>query len=162
MTEPDFSLMQKLEGRTGVTDSDGATADVATTGGSGGGSGGSMDTKEYIVARLGEARAQTDARFTEVISKVDFISRQLSDLPGIWKIVGVTATVAGVSLGLVFSILSFAGDRFDVGMTAGSVNDALSRQNAEVIGSLVASSQDQDRRLEAILQAVQAGNTASE
>lgn len=116
---------------------------VTSTGGGGGaGGGGVMDsaTQAYIDRTMDTVRAQNDARFAEINTKLD-------KLPDTWKLVGI---VAG-GIAAVFGILAFAGDRFDGGMAAGSLEDGLAHRNAAAIEALATKDAAQAERLDALI-----------
>lgn len=108
--------------------------------GSGGGDGYvTVDIKEYVDARTDAVRAENNARFSQVISRLD-------NLPTKWTTIGVGASVL---LGVI-AVLAFAGDRFDGGIAASSISvqqaveaqrisveaQELAKENAEQVRQL--------------------------
>ncbi len=89
--------------------------------------------KDYVDAKLGEVRAQNDARFAEILSR-------LERMPSTWTVIA-----AGVSVFLgIVGVLAFGGDRFDGGVqvTTAAVERAieaqrLAKENAEQIRTLI-------------------------
>jgi len=77
---------------------------------SGGGTTVDTETKNYVDAKTEATRAQNDARFTEVLTKLD------EKKPMTWQ---QCAAIVASGLGIMLAILSFAGDRFDGGMSHG-------------------------------------------
>ena len=92
----------------------------ATYGGDNGGNG--MDIN-YIDAKVDAVRAQNDARFAEILSKLNHIP-QTSTL--ITTVVGTGVSI----LALFIAVFAFGGDRFDGGvqLTSASVQQAIEAQ----------------------------------
>lgn len=112
----------------------------------GGGSSVDKETKRYVDAKMDSVKAQNDARFAEVLAKLDAIN-----VPPIWQFAGI----AFVTLGAAFAILAYASDRFDGGLAAGSLLEALSDKQA-------ARDDLQDNKLDLILEQVSGANAKSE
>ena len=115
---------------------------------SGGGSGGGdslVTWRDYVDAQDASTRAQNDARFAEVVAKLDAIN-----VPTIWQIAGVAA----VTLATAFAILAYASDRFDGGIAASGLIDRMQEVQAERDAA-------QDIKLDKILEAVRAQSQPS-
>jgi hypothetical protein len=110
--------------------------------GGGGGGGNMMDpsTKDYIDAHDEKTRAQNDARFAEVLAKLDGIK----DLPKFWPLVAAISIAAITIIGICVAVLSYASDRFDGGLGASSLISAIQAGQAERDAS-------QDAKLDTIL-----------
>ncbi|MFQ5953768.1 MAG: hypothetical protein ACE5JZ_01730 [Kiloniellales bacterium] len=85
--------------------------------------GGDMDVSDYVDAKIETVRVANDARFDEVISRLDHVPTTASMLA---TAAGAIVTIAGILLAL----LAFGGDRFDAGvqLTSVSVEQALEAQ----------------------------------
>ena len=85
-----------------------------SSGGAGGGEHGSLEIsmKDYIDAQDEKTRAQNDAQFVRIGSKLDNLK-----VPSIGQIAGIIF----VAVGFVFAILAYASDRFDGGLSASSM-----------------------------------------
>lgn len=97
-------------------------------GGGGGGFRVDSDTKNYVDAKTESVKSQNDARFAEVLSRIDRVSDRIEHLPKPLTLKefifgGISLGVAGI--GLMFGILAFSADRFDGGLAAGSVKDSI-------------------------------------
>lgn len=94
-----------------------------------------MVDKDYVDAKVGEMRAQNDARFAEVISKLDVASVKMTaaseHMPTTSGMIASAAGAVVATVGLIVAIWAFAGDRFDGGMSAASVSvqQAVEAQN---------------------------------
>jgi hypothetical protein len=97
------------------------------------------ETKNYLDAKVDAVRAQNDARFAEVLSKIGALH------PATWQ-QNVAIAVGAVGLGL--AALALAGDRFDGGLAASSLLDKVTAEQA-------VRDTAQDAKLEQILQAIQ-------
>ena len=102
----------------------------------GGGNGVDSDQKDYIDARVEAVRAQNDARFAEILAK-------LNHLPSSASLAGMLVAAVVTTVGLLVGVLAFGGDRFDGGVqvSAVSVQQAvearqIARQNAEQVKAL--------------------------
>lgn len=106
---------------------------------SGGGDGGGpvdLDTQNYIDAKTEATRAQNDARFAEVMSKLESIDRTTAKS---WTIY---ASAGALFLGAL-AVWAIMGDRFDGGVQVASVTsdqaartEILAKNNAESIAEL--------------------------
>ncbi|WP_187430020.1 hypothetical protein ROLI_026570 [Roseobacter fucihabitans] len=118
--------------------------------GAGSGGGGfevDAETKNYLDAKVEAVKAQNDARFSEVITKLDSFNGKLDSFnPVSWQQqAGIAITGIVVTIGLVFSVLAYASDRFDSGIGAmGAIDDTLDVQR-----ELNAA---QDKRLNRVIQ----------
>jgi hypothetical protein len=115
--------------------SDGETAEGVSYG-SGDGGGMDADQERYINAKVDAVRAQNDARFAEVLTRLEHLPSTASLA---WIIAGAVVTTVGLILG----ILAFGGDRFDGGVqvSSASVQQAIdareiAEQNAEQVEAL--------------------------
>lgn len=104
--------------------------------------------KDYVDARTDAVRAQNDARFAEVISKIDGLAAKIDHIntnaitwQGVW---GAAAASTAAVAAIVLAVLTISGDRFDGGMTARGVIDSVLRTQS-------ARDDDQDARLDSIL-----------
>lgn len=115
----------------------------------GGNGGDGMDTtqKDYVDARLDSVRAQNDARFAEVIAK-------LEKMPSIGAMAAMIAGATVTIVGLIVGVLAFGGDRFDGGISAADIV-VQSKENANQIGQLIEANRDRDRKIDAMLTILQ-------
>lgn len=109
-------------------------------GGGGGGSG--MEIKDYIDAQDEKTRAQNDARFAEVIARLETISTTM--MKQVW---GATLSGVAATVGIILAALAISGDRFDGGIAASSLlaplRDEQTKRDAV-----------QDAKVDAILQKI--------
>lgn len=92
------------------------------------------ETQRYIDVKTEATRAQNDAKFTEVISKIDNFPKPLT-----WQ---QAAAVMITGIGVMLAILAFAGDRFDGGMavsTDAATTKEIVSQNSKNIEALTIS-----------------------
>ena len=104
------------------------------SGGNGGGTTVTPETQRYVDARTEATRAQNDAKFAEVIAKIDGFPKPLT-----WQ---QAAAVVATGIGIVLAILAFAGDRFDGGMavtTDAATTKEIVSQNSKNIEALTES-----------------------
>lgn len=100
------------------------------TGGGGGGGQVDTETKNYLDAKVDAVRAQNDARFAEVVTRLESVAYKIDHAPkplGLWQVAGLIATalVAGVTILGVFA------DRFDGGISATGLLDVQGQAQAE-------------------------------
>lgn len=114
--------------------------------GPGGGDGVDAETKNYVDAKMDSVKAQNDARFAEVIAKLDAIK-----VPSIWQLASLAAA-AVVSLVAIFGVFA---DRFDGGLAAHSLVDPIMNAQDERDSA-------QDAKLDRILMEVERINDQSE
>jgi hypothetical protein len=97
---------------------------------SGGGGGPTVDaeTKNYLDAKVDSVKAQNDARFAEVLAKLDVVSERIVHLEplSIWKL----ASVAAVSVVTLLTIMGIMADRFDGGIAANGLVSAFQKDQA--------------------------------
>lgn len=97
-------------------------------GGGGGGFRVDSETKNYVDAKVETVAAQNNARFSEVLARIDRVSDRIEHLPKAMTfrdfIVG-GISLLGVGIGIVLSVLAISADRFDGGLAAGSVKDSI-------------------------------------
>jgi len=105
---------------------------IGTGGGPGGGPTVDAETKNYLDAKMDSVRAQNDARFAEVLSRLDGIK----DLPKFWPLVAAIAVASITIIGISVTILSYASDRFDGGLGASSLVDAITKDQAARHGAV--------------------------
>lgn len=104
--------------------------------------------KDYVDAKIDAVKAQNDARFAEVISRLDVLNNKVEHLPrppGFWQLAGlaVSTLVVGITLLGVFA------DRFDGGVAAlGLLDKANEGQRAKDAA--------QDERMNKLLGAIEA------
>jgi len=116
----------------------GAQNSGSSYGSASGGDGGGFD-RGYIDARIEAVKAQNDARFAEVISRLDNMH------PATWWQNGLLLIGA---VGFVFAILSYASDRFDSGVSAmGAIEEQMDAQRD--------TNAAQDARLDKILRTLE-------
>ena len=113
---------------------------IGKGGGSGGGPTVDSETKNYLDAKMDSVKAQNDARFSEVLSRLD----GLKDLPKFWPLVSAIAIAAVTIIGISVAILSYASDRFDGGLGAAALVDAITKDQAQ-------RDEGQDAKLDKIL-----------
>jgi hypothetical protein len=140
--------MQSPRGAGGGT---GGGGGGSMSGGGSGGSDGLVTWKDYVDAQDGQTRAQNDARFAEVISRLD----SLRDLPRFWPLVVSGIVIMTGAIGIVFTVLSYASDRFDGGIAASGLLDTLQQEQEQRDAA-------QDAKLDQILEAVRAQPQPSE
>ena len=77
------------------------------------------ETKIYVDAKMDVVKAQNDASFATVLSRIDIISAEIANLKPvtIWQMFGVAFTVIVALVG-IFGIMA---DRFDGGIAASSL-----------------------------------------
>jgi hypothetical protein len=114
--------------------------------------GGSVDaeTQRYVDIKVDAMKAQNDARFSEVLSKLDAVNVKIDHAPRpltMPQFLGGAAGALGVTLGVVFAILAYASDRFDGGIAASAVV-------GELMESQTLKDQQQDAKLDQILGAL--------
>lgn len=114
------------------------------SGGSGSGGGGSVDaeTKNYLDAKMDSVRAQNDARFAEVLARLDNIK-----VPSLWQLVSIGA---GMVLAII-TVIGLMADRFDGGLAASSVIVPMTEAQNERDAI-------QDKKLDTILWKIEALN----
>ena len=103
-------------------------------GGGGGTTTVTPETKRYVDAKTEGTRAQNDARFAEVLTKIDTLPKPMT-----WQ---QCAAVIASALGIMLAILAFAGDRFDGGMsvsTDAATTKEIAAQNSKSIDALAMS-----------------------
>ncbi|WP_157966332.1 hypothetical protein [Oceanibium sediminis] len=112
-------------------------------GGGSGGGGPTVDThtKDYVDANMRAVKAENSANFARLEAKIDGITPGAS-----WQQI---AGIAAVTLGIVFSILAYASDRFDGGISANGLLDSYRQEQQQ-------RDQSQDVRLDRILKALEA------
>lgn len=160
MALSDGNIVKLDDARTGVVspiEQPLKAADPTPSKHGGGGGGGPVDTgtKDYVDAKTDATRFQNDARFAEVIARLDKV-------PSLWQLiatvgsVGLTVLVALV--GTFLAVVQFGGDRFDGGMSAASVsvNQAIeardtAQKNAERINQMDQKVDDVDRKLDVLI-----------
>ena len=103
------------------------TTRIGKGGGSGGGPTVDSETKNYLDAKMDSVKAQNDARFSEVLSRLDGIK----DLPKFWPLVSAIAIASVTIIGICVAILSYASDRFDGGLGASALVDAITKEQAQ-------------------------------
>lgn len=101
------------------------------------------ETQRYVDKSMETVKAQNDARFAEVISRLD----ALKDLPKFWPLVLSGVVVVAGAIGLVFTVLSYASDRFDGGVAASGLMDVMQKEQ-------IARDAAQDAKLDQILESV--------
>ena len=84
------------------------------------------EIKNYLDAKMDSVKAQNDARFSEVLSRLD----GLKDLPKFWPLVSAIAVATITIIGICVAILSYASDRFDGGLGASALIDAITEGQA--------------------------------
>jgi hypothetical protein len=132
--------------------------DQAAGGGGGGGGGGftvDAETQRYVDKSMDAVKAQNDARFSDVIARLDGLKSQYDHAPtplSFTQFLVGAVSVAGVVLALVFSVLAIAGDRFDGGLAADAIKDQIAVEQ-------LARDKTQDAKLDQILKSVLILNT---
>lgn len=104
------------------------------------------ETKNYLDAKVDAVKAQNDARFAEVMAKLDALH------PATWQqnlAVGASIAVAVVSI--IFAVLAFAGDRFDGGIAATSLIDKALEEQQQL-------NQVRDNQIQKLIDALEAKN----
>lgn len=113
-----------------------------------GNGGGSVDpeTKNYLDAKVDAVKAQNDARFAEVLGKLDGLAVRLDAMPrpvGFWQLAGLI--VSAMALGL--TMLALFADRFDGGLAASAIKDQIATEQD-------ARNTQQDEKLNQIIDAL--------
>ena len=101
------------------------------------------ETQRFLESKIETVKAQNDARFAEVISRLD----ALKDLPKFWPLVISGVVIVAGAIGLVFTVLSYASDRFDGGIAASGIVSTLQQEQQ-------ARDAAQDAKLDQILESV--------
>lgn len=121
------------------------------------------NTKNYIDAHTEKLDAKNEARFAHVDGRFSTIEARFSNLEAKIDVLGQTmpswrsiwgaaiATVASI-IGITFAVLSFAGDRFDGGIAAGSLANEAARQ---VLAEQAARDERQDEMNDTIFKALE-------
>ena len=121
--------------------------------GAGGSGGGTVEVtwKEYTDAQDEKTRAQNDARFAEVVAKLD-------TLPGFAGLIGVATTAFVAAL----AIWAWGASQFGIGVDIQGAVGAelretqnLTAENSEAIKSLIRVNESQAVSLDAILKAIE-------
>jgi len=90
--------------------------------------------REYVDAKIEGVSAKNDARFNEVISKLDTLQSDVSRIPSLWGFLGLALATVVTGIGILLGLLSYAGDRFDGGMQAASVSVYQANEALQVAG----------------------------
>lgn len=105
------------------------------------------ETKNYLDAKVDAVKSQNDARFAEVLSKIDGLH------PATWQQnAAIAVGIAVGSLSLVFAVLAFSSDRFDGSLAASALIDTVTQEQ-------IVRDAAQDAKLDQIFQAVQGLST---
>lgn len=90
-------------------------------------------------------KAQNDARFSEVIGRLDTLNGKVDHLPrvGFWQLAGIAAS----GLVVFFTLLGVFADRFDGGVAASGLMDGMQKEQ-------LARDAAQDAKLDQILESV--------
>lgn len=73
------------------------------------------ETQRYVDLKADVTRAQNDARFAEVLARLD-------KMPSVWAMGGMFVASTFAVIGALLAFLAYGGDRFDGGMSAASVS----------------------------------------
>lgn len=127
-----------------------------------GGSGGVISAKEYVDVKVDGVRSDLQASIADLRAEVRGLAAKIEALPTTWTLVGTIAGGFAVSLGLIFTFLSYSNDnaehvrarqqQLDEAITLSTQTDrkladiaarldrtaALSERNAEQIDGLSA------------------------
>lgn len=87
-----------------------------------------VDAKDYIDAKTSEVRAQNDARFAEVLARLDGMN------PATWW---QNALLGFGFLGILLAILAFGGDQFSIGVSLSPELDRISGERDAAIASAI-------------------------
>ena len=71
--------------------------------------------RAYVDAKAEATRAQNDARFAEILARLD-------RMPSNWSMAGMIAAATATIFGGLLAVLAFGGDRFDGGVQAASAS----------------------------------------
>ena len=74
-----------------------------------------ISIKDYVDARADKTRAENDARFEAVISRLDTIQQTSASWRSVW---GAAIATSVALAGLLIGIIAIEGDRFESGMAA--------------------------------------------
>jgi hypothetical protein len=108
------------------------------------------ETQRYVDKSMDTVKAQNDARFAEVLGEIRSLGDRVAHIgsPMTWQQLALTAGSVGLILmGVVFSVLSYASDRFDGGIAASGLLDVMQAEQSK-------RDTVQDAKLDEILQAV--------
>lgn len=120
------------------------------SGGGGGGPTVDAETRRYVDKSMETVKAQNDARFSEVLGRLDGLKAQIDHAPvplSFTQFLAGAAAVLGVGLALVFAVLAFASDRFDGGLGADAIKDQIAAEQ-------LVRDKAQDAKLDQILESV--------
>jgi hypothetical protein len=120
---------------------------------SGTGGGGPVDpqTQAYIDRSMDAVKAGNDARFAEVLTKLDSInSRSISH----WYLVSVVASASVSIVVVVLTIFSFASGRFDAGLGLGEFANQVN-SNTERLEAIESGQDRQSEKLDLLIELLQ-------
>lgn len=105
-----------------------------------GGGGGTFPPMEAVKAQIEAAEARTDTKFSELRRDMDAFATRGT----VWK--GVASTIAAIvtAVGVILAVISFGGDRFDAGVSAGGALSPYAEQQRQRDAA-------QDKKLDEIL-----------
>ena len=104
------------------------------------------ETHRYVDAKMETVRAQNDARFAEVLAKIDGLSDRVANLKppvSLWQIASLLAAAVAAMIG-IFGVMA---DRFDGGIAASGLRSAF--QEAQISKDAA-----QDAKLDQIIEAI--------
>jgi len=115
------------------------------------------ETRRYVDKSMETVKAQNDARFSDVLGRLDGLKAQIDHAPtplSFTQFMVGAVSVAGVVLALVFAVLAYASDRFDGGLSADAIKDQIALEQLK-------RDSVQDAKLDQIIKAVD-GLTAAQ
>lgn len=108
-------------------------------------------SREEMNARLEAVRAQNDARFAEVIARLDGLKTEISHLPTVQSMAIGMASAVVATVGLLTAIWAFGGDRFDSGVQLTGMTVERSLEAQRKAEGAEKQAQDANRKLDAVL-----------
>lgn len=114
-----------------------------------------MVDKDYVDAKAEATRAQNDARFSQVMSRLETLSMKLETatlhMPTTSSMFGTAAASVIAIIGLGVAILAFGGDRFDGGMGAASITMDQAISARETANRNAERLDDVDKKLDVLI-----------
>lgn len=111
-----------------------------------GGGGGVISAKEYVDVKVDGVRSDLQASIADLRAEVRGLAAKIEALPTTWTLVGTIAGGFAVSLGLIFTFLSYSNDnaehvrarqqQLDEAITVSQQNARLIEQNSRQISEL--------------------------
>ena len=130
MAEPKYQVYPRAVPSSATT-RDSESEPTSFSGGSGGGPTVDAETQRFVESKVETIKAQNDARFTEVLSRIDGVASKIDHAPKpvtfLQFLLGAAAAL-GVTLSIVFAVMAYASDRFDGGLAAVAIKDQIATE----------------------------------